>query len=42
MSEVSLDALVEDGFDVGSKYDFRTRDNPVVDNDEDDVEELEQ
>lgn len=41
MSEVSLDALIEEGLDVGSKFDFQTLDNPVVDNDSDE-EELEQ
>lgn len=36
MDEISLDALVEDGWDVAGKYDFEMRDNSLVlDEDED-------
>ena len=34
MEEVSLDELIENGQDVASKYDFNTRDNPILEPDE--------
>jgi hypothetical protein len=36
MSEISLDALIEEGWDVADKDDFGTRDNPIVGDDEED------
>ena len=39
MEDVSLDELVENGQDVASKYDFNTRDNPLLDAEEDECPE---
>jgi len=38
-TELSLDALVDEGLDIGSKYDFLTRDNPVFDPDDEEPEQ---
>lgn len=35
-TELSLDALLDEGLDIGSKYDFQTRDNPLVSDEDED------
>lgn len=37
--EISLDALVEDGYDVASKYDFAMRENDLVWDEDEDLDE---
>lgn len=37
--EISLDALVEDGYDVASKYDFAMRENDLVWDEDEELDE---